>query len=260
MTCSQFRPFIVDLARGAIDAAAVEADVERHVRGCDDCRRLLERERIMSAALRRVAQVDVPDVDPERERALLAAFDAAVATTNNRPRYRVWLPATAAVVLLATAVAWKFALGAGTTARRHGADPEAASSAPAITHGAARVDAPSNPDGASESSPREHVARQSASVIPPSGERTLQTQRRRQANQVVDEVRDAAFEQASFIAWPYAGAAPPLESGTVRRVDLPVSILPALGLWPPSSADATVPVEILVGQDGFARAFRLVEP
>ena len=55
-----------------------------------------------------------------------------------------------------------------------------------------------------------------------------------------------------------AAARPPLESGALMRVDLPVSILPALGLWPPASPQTTVPVEILVGQDGFARAFRLV--
>jgi hypothetical protein len=73
-----------------------------------------------------------------------------------------------------------------------------------------------------------------------------------------DDVLDASFETTSFVAWPGAAAGPPLESGSVIRVWLPVSILPALGLWPPPSAGSEVPADVLVGQDGFARAVRLV--
>jgi hypothetical protein len=261
MTCNQFRPFIVDLARGAIDAAAIEADVDRHVRGCDDCRRLLERERIMSAALRRVAQIDVPGIDPVRERALLTAFDTAIAVSNNGSRYRIWLPAAAAVLLITSVVAWKLPFRAGTAGQnRHTAS---ASALPRMSPDAhrnagdlkaseldARARTPSRP---------EHVVERPAPAIPPSSEAAQPSPRRRRANRAADEVRDATFEQTSFVAWPYANAGPPLESGSVKRVDLPVSILPALGLWPPASGEATVAVEILVGQDGFARAFRLVE-
>jgi hypothetical protein len=62
-----------------------------------------------------------------------------------------------------------------------------------------------------------------------------------------------------FVPWPGAQAWPPFESGELMRVDLPVSALPALGLWPPTPAASVVQADIVVGQDGFARAVRLVQ-
>jgi hypothetical protein len=70
---------------------------------------------------------------------------------------------------------------------------------------------------------------------------------------------DAIVDMADFVGWPGAQAWPPFESGELMRVDLPVSALPALGLWPPSSAASVVEADIVVGQDGFARAVRLVQ-
>ena len=91
MTCKQFRPYIVDLARGAIDAASVEAPLTRHVRSCQECRALLERERMTSAALGRLARAtEVPASDPARERALLDMFDRA-RTSPPHPRVSVWV-------------------------------------------------------------------------------------------------------------------------------------------------------------------------
>jgi hypothetical protein len=69
---------------------------------------------------------------------------------------------------------------------------------------------------------------------------------------------DASFDLTGFVAWPGASAWPPLESGSLMRVDLPVSLLPTLGLSAPSSA-GFVAADIVVGQDGFARAVRLVQ-
>jgi hypothetical protein len=42
-------------------------------------------------------------------------------------------------------------------------------------------------------------------------------------------------------------------------LDLPVSVLPSLGLAPPTSRDAAVQADVIIGQDGFARAVRLVQ-
>lgn len=62
-----------------------------------------------------------------------------------------------------------------------------------------------------------------------------------------------------FVPWPGAIALPPLESGQLVRVELPVSVLPTLGLRPPSSRKAAVRADLLVGQDGLTRAVRLVD-
>ena len=76
----------------------------------------------------------------------------------------------------------------------------------------------------------------------------------------VSEVKpDPVADFAGFVLWPGAGAWPPFESGSLIRVDLPVSMLPTLGLSAPSSASGLVPADIVVGQDGLARAVRLVQ-
>jgi hypothetical protein len=64
---------------------------------------------------------------------------------------------------------------------------------------------------------------------------------------------------SGFVPWPGAAAWPPFESGALVRVNLPVSELPSLGLTPPPSAAPVVPADVIVGQDGFARAVRLAQ-
>ena len=63
---------------------------------------------------------------------------------------------------------------------------------------------------------------------------------------------------SGFITLPGAVALPPLESGQLVRTDLPVSMLPSLGITPVGAQGRTVKADILVGQDGVARAVRLV--
>jgi hypothetical protein len=61
-----------------------------------------------------------------------------------------------------------------------------------------------------------------------------------------------------FVPWPGAGDLPPLESGELLRIDLPVSMLPTLGMTPPVTRGVAVKADVIVGQDGLARAVRLV--
>jgi hypothetical protein len=69
--------------------------------------------------------------------------------------------------------------------------------------------------------------------------------------------REAAV--GDFVAWPGSIGLPPLESGELVRVELPVSVLPTLGLRPPASHKPAVTADLLVGQDGLTRAVRLVD-
>jgi hypothetical protein len=61
-----------------------------------------------------------------------------------------------------------------------------------------------------------------------------------------------------FVPWPGSSGLPPLESGELVRMDLPVSMLPSLGVTPPAHAAASVKADVVIGQDGLARAVRLV--
>jgi hypothetical protein len=132
--------------------------------------------------------IDVPPVDPAREAALLAAFDAYHARRKQRFRFPVWA-AAAALIVVTVSLNWLV------------------------------------------------VSRPAPPVSPPGA---------------------PAVDLAGFVAWPGASAWPPLESGSLMRVDLPASLLPILGLSATSSASGLVPADIVVGQDGFARAVRLV--
>jgi len=67
-----------------------------------------------------------------------------------------------------------------------------------------------------------------------------------------------ADDVSGFVPWPGASTLPPFESGALVRIDLPVSALPALGFAPPSRG-TSVQADVIVGQDGMARAIRLVQ-
>ena len=64
---------------------------------------------------------------------------------------------------------------------------------------------------------------------------------------------------AGFMSIPGAAAMPPLESGAIVRVFLPVGALPQYGLPIAAYAgDDLVEADLLVAQDGHPRAIRLV--
>jgi hypothetical protein len=61
-----------------------------------------------------------------------------------------------------------------------------------------------------------------------------------------------------FVIVPGAEGLPRMENGTIVRMDLPVSVLPKLGVIPPAAGRATVRADLVIGQDGLTRAVRLV--
>jgi hypothetical protein len=193
MTCRTIVPYLVDLARGVVLDANRRAEVDRHVRECRDCAARLEDERAMSVALGRLAQeIEVPALDPESERAMLAAFDAAWTQPHPNARSKVWRPlAAAAGLALAAVLTW------------------------AIGHRVAVQPAP--------------IASAPPAVLP----------------------------ATEFVPWPGASSLPTFESGQLMRVDLPASVVLSLGLVPPASQTGVVRADVLLGQDGFARAVRL---
>lgn len=164
----------------------------------------------LALALRRLADsVDVPPIDPAREDALLAAFDAAAAhRAAPRPRRSIYW----GMAGLATAAALLIAVGlAPVRAGRHGAP----------------------------------LGGNSVSQKPLSS-----------------SLRGVPLEPIlpnEFVIVPGAAALPPMESGELVRMDVPVSLLPALGVVPPATSAERVKADLIVGQDGLPRAVRLVD-
>lgn len=152
-------------------------------------------DRDLALALRRLDDaVVVPEVDPVRAAALMAAFDAAQATRRGNPRSRgrqYWgmagLAAAAAVMIV--------------VALSPGHKPSASS---------------------------------------------------------VRSVHSDPQPPNEFVMLPGTAGLPSLESGSLVRMDLPVSVLPSMGVAPPQGHATAVKADVIIGQDGVARAVRLV--
>lgn len=197
-----------------------DAQLARHVLGCPSCAGRLEQERAMSAALRRLANgLEEPAADPQRELALLAMFDQA----PPRPRTRapVWTWIAAAGVAFAAALTWHFAGAPGVG--RIGTPPVAI--VVPETQQAQALDAAAQ------------VADTELPTSSPVRPRGIQN-----ADLRLDETADST----EFVAWPGAAAWPPFESGELIRIDIPTD-------------SGVLQADVLVDQDGVARAIRLVE-
>jgi hypothetical protein len=165
-------------------------------------------DRDLALALRRLDDaVVVPDVDPSREAALMAAFDAhrqasRVRRSGARQYWGLAGLAAAAAVMIAVA------LGPGPIGR----------------HGLSSTrDRPRAASGPS-----------------------------------VRGVRPAPQPPNEFVIIPGTTGLPALESGSLVRMDLPVSVLPSMGVAPPQGRRTAVRADVIIGQDGVARAVRLV--
>jgi predicted anti-sigma-YlaC factor YlaD len=192
MTCRELTFDVIDFARGVALDPAREATLENHLRLCESCAGLVERERAMSVALQRLAAAQVPVLNPVRLKALLASFD--------RPRARSRQARIAVGLSLAASVLIVVSLSVG-------------------------------------------VQRQTV----PGAPRT-----------VAETLAPATSADTAFMVLPGADALPRLESGRVIRIEIPESALSSVGLWPPAHA-GSVQADVLVGQDGLARAIRLVQ-
>ena len=62
-----------------------------------------------------------------------------------------------------------------------------------------------------------------------------------------------------FMEIPGASGLPALESATIVRTELPVSVLPTYGVdIAPNSGRWAIEADLLIGQDGQARGIRLI--
>jgi len=211
----------------------------------------VERERRITTALRRLAQATPePPSNPDAEAALLRAFDAAWQSAGERTVARrhsiaARALAVAALVSVATVVGFVSVRMKLIPVRLK---PDTAMARPDVDPGSARLQPDMNSD-----SVRRPQRMSAHRAVPPN--ESVTPPRRHAAARRRPPVR--IEEPSEFVAWPGSTALPPLESGAFVRMDLPASVLPWLGMLPPAHT-GVVQADVLVGQDGFARAIRLV--
>jgi hypothetical protein len=201
----------------------------------------IDREHAIAARLRRLAQATAdPRPNAETEAAILAAFDAAwsrggsvrVRRRQEIMRIAAWAAIAAAAIVAVTVTATVVRLKPASTASDVRLKPD-------TTDEHVRL----KPDTSDE-----HVR------LKPDTTDNAVSHRRAFARKQPPTARTDFTE---FVPWPGSSALPPLESGALVRVDLPPSVLPSLGVVPPSYA-GLVEADLLIDQDGFARAIRFV--
>ncbi len=253
MTCSEFETALVEIARRRPVDAELGAPAQAHAATCPSCQRRLDDERLvteqLSALRSSLNAVRAPDALGET---LVAAFrgrraDAPVTAASGPPFPRWWLGAAAAVLLAAVSVGagrWLATTGSPTVSSAPGrVDVEPAAPAPRVPPAAPGTEArtETTPEGGTGpvTTPPARAARGGRAVVAPP--------------EAVDT------ERVTYTSLPAALPRWSDEPLVPVRLQLPYAALPALGVQVTKEQwGDTVPVEVLVGEDGIARGIRLV--
>jgi hypothetical protein len=234
----------LDFARDVPMPEGVRLAVKEHLGGCASCAAEFERQRDLTTALSALAaEAETWKASPAIEERLHAAFVArlpvAPVLQSEPRRIDPWIYALASAAVIALAV-W---LGSRPSTSRA---PESGAATAATPVTSPALSTPSATDA------RPASAMVEANVTPgrPVPVRVASGRRAAPPKQV------RSFE---FITVPGAAGLPDLESGSVVRVAVPVGALPEYGLdIGQGGSKTTVDADVLVGQDGLARAIRLV--
>src|SRR5262245_8147289 len=248
MNCRDFETIIIEIARDRLMDAAARERAPEHVQSCMRCATLLVEERALSRDLRALSARCAAEELPERiETALLAAFRERDAVQVVAPRKRRRLPAVAALALLTFGISL-----AGWIA----SSPRRKAPAPGpIGGGAPQTNVSATPEKSNQTGPRMAEVRHPDRRIqaPRSGKRLAGAYRRPASN---DAPREFVTQ---FFPVMQGGELIPIDGGQLVRVRMPRSNLIPLGIpFDQERASETIKADVLLSNDGLARAIRLV--
>ena len=258
MNCQDFETIIIEIARDQLmDAAARERGLE-HVQRCASCATLLVEERALSRDLRALsARAAAEEISERIEIALLSAFrqhdTAPIAAPAGAARRRYWMLAAAALAL----ITFGFSL-AGWIA----SSPRRESSANGSTDGrGASTGVPAaTPVPTVQASPQPELVRQPDRLIVfPTMEKRHRRSPLARASSLPARVDDPREFVTQFFPVMQGGELIPLESGQIVRVRMPRSNLIPFGIpFNQERANETIRADVLVSNEGLARAIRFV--
>jgi hypothetical protein len=226
--CSRYRPRLIELARGATDREEHRV-LMAHVELCADCARVLDEQFALSATLRNLSREALPEMAVIETR-VLAEFDRAKVRRRRAP---VWV--------YAAALAAATLIGAIGVERHIGSARHAAHVA---VRAVQAVQAPVAAAAVATAHPAASIAR-ARHVMG-------------RVKQLVARVRQASDDNQPFMTIPYTVPLSPEERATVVRMEVPVAALIAAGFSVATSdPGGVVDADVLVSQDGRARAIRL---
>lgn len=263
MNCQSFENIIDDLAREQLIEASAQQATLRHCDDCPACAMRLGDGRMLTLALRALANETYSAEAPERvKRELLLTFGERQ-FSQNRPRLRrfSYMSAAAAVLLVGFAVgiaAWNWRAPAenpaGNSAMTTPLATEATPSLQPVTTVSSPVsnekDKPANSFVAGRKPAKPGTKRRAVRQIPD--------------EQVADNVNgtsDVNIEVATdFMPLGYVNSLSLQDGGSVVRVELPRSTIVSMGFAVNMDRyGERVKADVLMGADGLARAIRFVQ-
>ncbi|MCI0524335.1 MAG: hypothetical protein L0Y75_03645 [Acidobacteria bacterium] len=255
MNCENFENIINDLARAKVmDAVARERGLA-HAETCERCAERLADERALTAGLKTLSASDEEKVAPDRvEAALLAAFRQQPVQMPGSSRWSRWAMAAAAAILVAVGLIVYRALNNAPSEKRNN-DQVLTTPTPAPRPIERKINEPvvdgKLADNKSEK-PGANRSQKISSRPRPRAPRFL----------IRDEMTlyvRASEVTSDFFPLTYEEDVAPMESGQLIRVQMPRSALVSFGLpVNVERADAPVTADLLLGEDGLARAIRFV--
>jgi hypothetical protein len=246
MTCQHVEADLVDLARGALHDDGAAASVGRHIEACETCAARFERERRLTEGLRTLSAATTVPANEVAERRLMMAFASArpaAPPLDRRATIVRWTVWAAAACIFFFVGAWAAVEWRTRTAAPEGTAAPVQASLPAPAEQPGPVEQVESPVPA----PAPLVADARRTPVP----RVVRAASQNELPQETDRL-------AGFIPLPAAGGLPGFDSGMIVRVALPTASLPAYGLAITPESTEMVNADLLVGQDGQARAIRLV--
>lgn len=234
MNCAEFESVVVGIARHEIGDQSEREHALTHATRCARCARRLAAEQVLSGALSAVAAEDtVRGAPPVVEKILVAVFRERRA--GSQQRHRAWM--VRAVVGAAAAMLVMMGFWA-----RHRPEP------PRAAH---TRSAPDSPAPLQVIAPVYRQARKPAPPVRVAQRKPL----RRPKTTMALENREVMTDFIPVVYDP-----DPIEHGRLVRVRLPRAALIAFGL-PVNEQLAEEPIkaDVLLGEDGLARAVRFVK-
>jgi hypothetical protein len=288
MNCNNFGAIISDLAREQMLEANLRESALLHIEECEACAALLQTERALTTGLRSLAaNMERWEAPATVEASLLAKFRERTATAQESPvvvqmpprssRWQRWYPqAVAAAVLL------MFAIGGASMLRmREGGIAASQPNAPVAVNGN-KVESQARPLISDTTPPSvSEVENPTPATVDATGNKergqklsqsdlaaiygTPTSRRGGYQNFPKSSVKDSGMTSTSgeiatdFMPVSYGDNLNEIDNGRIVRVEMPRSALAQFGL--PVNMDRAnerIKADVLIGDDGMARAIRFV--
>lgn len=289
MSCKNFEAIISDLAREQMLEATVRQNARAHVAECKDCTALLEAERALTRGLHALAancmELEAPAhieanlLTEFRARKEAAPMPALIQMPQRMSRFTKWYPqVAAAAVLLMFAISGAIALRT-----RQGQTPNAQSSASAIKSNQAESQAtlpssnsltptvaknvdevesatPSSADSSKDREQGQKLSRKEVAALFDTAPRRSNMASVPSSSVAESRKTSISGEIATdFMPVAYGDNLNSIDSGRIVRVEIPRSALAQFGLpVNMERANERIKADVLIGEDGMARAIRFV--